>query len=433
MARDYINPGAAAAQSILTMLTERAAQQRQAELDAMNRANAEQTRLVQQQQIEASKAAIAREQEEATSLRSQRDAGTALNNQRLTLGVLDTVSPGASIDPALGTRMRRDGLTHLIGPYRQSETANGPSDDPRSWVNETFRGTPQQQALQQMLDDPNTPDAVKQYMQARSVAGDENLPYQMFQPQVAQTTPVVRVSRDRRGIETFVDGQWTPVTGEVPKGAHFITEPAPTGQVTQGAVDRRVDNYQRQFESNAIVKRFATQNEAEEFINSLDPQTNNPADDQALIYAFAKAMDPDSVVREGEYATVQKYSQTWTQRLKVDVNRIINNDAFLTPDARQHILATIRGKVASGRKSYINFRNEYAKKVNRALNLPDDDPSGASYLTEFDTISQGPEPRQAPASTTRVSTPSRVTSAPKPAPSAQEFDFVPGKGLVPRK
>ena len=35
-------------------------------------------------------------------------------------------------------------------------------------------------------------------------------------------------------------------------------------------------------------------------------------------------MDPDSVVREGEYATVQKYSQTWGQKFGMDVNRILN-------------------------------------------------------------------------------------------------------------
>ena len=44
--------------------------------------------------------------------------------------------------------------------------------------------------------------------------------------------------------------------------------------------------------------------------------------DQALIYAFAKAMDPTSSVREGEYATVQKYAQSFANQLGFDVNRL---------------------------------------------------------------------------------------------------------------
>lgn len=44
---------------------------------------------------------------------------------------------------------------------------------------------------------------------------------------------------------------------------------------------------------------------------SLDNKTTNPTDDQALIYSLAKTLDPGSVVREGEYATVQKYAQSW--------------------------------------------------------------------------------------------------------------------------
>jgi hypothetical protein len=35
-----------------------------------------------------------------------------------------------------------------------------------------------------------------------------------------------------------------------------------------------------------------------------------------MVYAFAKIMDPESVVREGEYETVKKYSQSLLSKWK---------------------------------------------------------------------------------------------------------------------
>ena len=78
-------------------------------------------------------------------------------------------------------------------------------------------------------------------------------------------------------------------------------------------VQTRVDAKARGFDALPIVKTTQKMAEAVAFADSLNANTTNPADDQALIYAFAKAMDPDSVVREGEYATVQKYAQSWAE------------------------------------------------------------------------------------------------------------------------
>ena len=44
---------------------------------------------------------------------------------------------------------------------------------------------------------------------------------------------------------------------------------------------------------------------------------DSDTDDQALIYTFAKVMDPNSVVRESEYQTVQDYSQSLQVHRKV--------------------------------------------------------------------------------------------------------------------
>jgi hypothetical protein len=75
----------------------------------------------------------------------------------------------------------------------------------------------------------------------------------------------------------------------------------------------RVNQITGQFDNEPIVKNYNIIAEGKAFVDSISNNTQNPADQQGLIYAFAKAMDPNSVVREGEYATVQKYAQSWAQ------------------------------------------------------------------------------------------------------------------------
>ncbi|HYE85189.1 MAG TPA: hypothetical protein VEA16_02450, partial [Vicinamibacterales bacterium] len=130
-------------------------------------------------------------------------------------------------------------------------------------------------------------------------------------------------------------------------------------------VQRRVDMKTRAFDSQPVVKKIQTMAEAVAFAENLNVNTANPADDQALIYAYAKAMDPDSVVREGEYATVQKYAQSWAERFGFDVARMFSNTTFLTPQARANMKATIRTKFASAKPQYENIRRQYVKQINQ--------------------------------------------------------------------
>lgn len=145
------------------------------------------------------------------------------------------------------------------------------------------------------------------------------------------------------------------------------------------SVQRRVDMKTRGFDAQPVVKRIQTMAEAVQFSAGLDPATTNPADDQALIYAFAKAMDPDSVVREGEYATVQKYAQSWAERFGFEVARMVSNTTFLTPQARANMKATIRSRYASAKPQYENLRRSYAKQISQITGQGD----GDSYLVDY--------------------------------------------------
>jgi hypothetical protein len=145
------------------------------------------------------------------------------------------------------------------------------------------------------------------------------------------------------------------------------------------AVQRRVDAIVKGFDLQPIVKKTQTMAEAVSFADGLDINTSNPADDQALIYAFAKAMDPESVVREGEYATVQKYAQSWAQTFGFNAQRIFSNTSFLTPEARANLKKTIRAKFDAGRGQYENVRKEYGRKIERITQKP----GGIEELTDF--------------------------------------------------
>ncbi len=147
------------------------------------------------------------------------------------------------------------------------------------------------------------------------------------------------------------------------------------------AIQARIDAKGKEFNSQPVVKRIQQMAEAVTFADSMNPQTTNPNDDQALIYAFAKAMDPDSVVREGEYATVQKYAQSWAETFGFNAQRIFSNTAFLTPQSRANMKATIRAKYSSAVPQYRNVRKNYIGQVDRIIGTPG---GGADWIVDYE-------------------------------------------------
>lgn len=140
-----------------------------------------------------------------------------------------------------------------------------------------------------------------------------------------------------------------------------------------------VQSIQKTFDGLPVVKNTQIVSEGASFANSLNPNTTNPADDQALIYAFAKAMDPNSVVREGEYATVQHYAQSWAESFGFNAQRIFSNTTFLTPQARANMKATIMTKFRAAKAQYAAVRNSYVRNISRITQKDD----GETYLTDY--------------------------------------------------
>jgi len=71
---------------------------------------------------------------------------------------------------------------------------------------------------------------------------------------------------------------------------------------TATAVKSRVTS----FKTEPIVTNFNVISEGYNTVKSISDTSENPSDHQALIYAFAKIMDPNSVVRESEILSITK-------------------------------------------------------------------------------------------------------------------------------
>ena len=124
------------------------------------------------------------------------------------------------------------------------------------------------------------------------------------------------------------------------------------------------------FTSSDVVKQFNNIQDARNNIAGIDVNTQNPADHQAIIYYFAKALDPDSVVREGEYETIKKYSQNIFGKYKGEIDNAINGTGFLSQNAIDNIKSTIQQRYDSKLGQYQNKQSETARVIDTIAGQP---------------------------------------------------------------
>jgi hypothetical protein len=88
----------------------------------------------------------------------------------------------------------------------------------------------------------------------------------------------------------------------------------------------REANFRKEFVGNQITKLFQG---ATEGISKIRETMRNPNktgfNDQALIFHFMKALDPASVVREGEYVVATKNAGI-LDRLGISLNRVMSGE-----------------------------------------------------------------------------------------------------------
>lgn len=152
--------------------------------------------------------------------------------------------------------------------------------------------------------------------------------------------------------------------------------------LTPAQINATVNSIANSFDNEPIVKGYNTVQEGFQTIQSIGVNTQSPADDIAFIYAFAKIMDPNSVVREGEYNTIQKYAQTWADNFGFSAKRIFSNTNFLTPDAKQKMLNALQPKVDTITSQYQNVYSEYQRRIEEAK------AGGFNSLTDYSNQTQ---------------------------------------------
>jgi hypothetical protein len=339
----YRNPGAAATGALFDFLRDREARQRQAMLDSLTQSTAA-------RQDEVARANLDLQREQMEGLREQRLAAADLNRQKKAIGVIGMMQPGAAVDTSTADVIRQGGFGSLIqqGQPTQGAMTVAPEEDPEGIPTydvqpgaTTFSGTPQQAALQRFMQDPNTPPELRAYMQARLAAGDENLPYQLFQGPETQT--LFRVSSNRRGVERFDNGTWTTHDSAIPKDAHWITEPASSsgeaGEMRRiGLFNRIADARERSPLVRAADRTIVLRDAAA----AIDKNPTDPANQLNLAYSYIQALDTyQSAVREGELQNLGMLG-TQLEQLGLQARRTVLEGAFMPPDVAKNIAASAK-------------------------------------------------------------------------------------------
>lgn len=79
--------------------------------------------------------------------------------------------------------------------------------------------------------------------------------------------------------------------------------------------------------------------------------TQNPYDDQALIFSFMKVLDPGSVVREGEFKTAQN-NASLLETFGANWQNAAEGKGMLLPEQRKRMLNTMKSLYTGKRQSY---------------------------------------------------------------------------------
>ena len=226
-------------------------------------------------------------------------------------------------------------------------------------------------------------------LRAASQAGSQNKEVVMdeFGEPIYQFDP-----RDPVGTIKYFPGkgpQDVPANAPTPEekaaGMSLVDRGQPQGQQVQSfrrlppKLVTPVQSIANSFDNEQIVKNYNTATEGYNTVSTIGADTKSPADDIAFIYAFAKIMDPNSVVREGEYATIQKYAQQWSKSFGFKAQRIFSNTSFLSDDAKKKMLQALNPKIRSIQTQYNNAYSEYGRRINNLTGRDD----GTSYLTDY--------------------------------------------------
>lgn len=148
--------------------------------------------------------------------------------------------------------------------------------------------------------------------------------------------------------------------------------------------DLRVDvrAIRSDYQTDPTIRNFQAIQEGKNYLDSIDVKNATSTDDEAIIYAFAKIMDANSAVREGEYLTVQKYAQALAEKFGLDTVRLLKNEKFLTDEAVTNMIKTANSRYKASERSYKDLRDSYIEKIDATGGVKG---VGENYLQNYKT------------------------------------------------
>jgi hypothetical protein len=174
---------------------------------------------------------------------------------------------------------------------------------------------------------------------------DLNPRSQTYKQQV--TSNAVGVSPDTKANNAVaIRGQ--NLTDARARDFNTITE---QGNAIKGETDLR-----KEFSELPEVKNYKQASPAYSAIVDASKR-NTPQADINLVYGIAKLYDPNSVVREGEYATVAN-SPAIPERIK-GYAQYLAGGGRLTPDVKNQIVAEAKGRIGTYKTEYDNAKRSY--------------------------------------------------------------------------
>jgi len=154
--------------------------------------------------------------------------------------------------------------------------------------------------------------------------------------------------------------------------------------LSSAQINSTVNQIAQAFDNEPTVKDYNAGTTQYQLMSQLGTKGKNPGDDIAFIYAFAKLMDPASVVREGEYATIQKYAQSFLSKAELDAVRLVKNSNFLSTDAKQNLLNVAKSKQTIMESQYNNTYSQYQNRIDQAKS------GGYNSLTDYSKTNFAP-------------------------------------------
>ena len=175
----------------------------------------------------------------------------------------------------------------------------------------------------------------------------------------------------------------------------------------------RANTLRDEFRTNAITTNYATS--IEQFAAAINAP-NDAAGDQALITAYAKMLDPGSVVREGEFATTAQADNTFGQTLsRIQRELGVEGGGRLSDVARERVIASMRNLVVQRVQLYDQLRDDYTERARRVGIDPFEVVGTHAALPYRETLEESDRRRGITSSRNTVPESTANQSAPPPA------------------